>query len=355
MTDELDSITSNVIPLIQTAQDLNQLEQIRIDFLGKKGLITAQMEKLKLLPNEEKKSFGAKLNQLKLCVSDAIESKKYLLEQENLNKKLSSESVDVTLPIRAKNLGSIHQISFVIEECKKIFQSLGFSIKEGPEIETDFYNFSALNIPSNHPARQMQDTFYINDKAEDGTQMLLRTHTSSVQIRSMINNKPPFRFIAPGRVYRSDYDMTHTPMFHQIEGVCISDNINMGHLKGCLHDFLSQFFGIKDFPLRFRTSFFPFTEPSAEVDIGYSKKGEQILIGNGDKWLEILGCGMIHPNVLKNIGIDPEQYQGFAFGVGVERLAMLKYGAPDLRAFFDSDMRWLNHYGFKLNSLGGLI
>lgn len=329
---------------IDNAKNLDELEQVRVQQLGKKGLISAELQKLGKLPPEERKEFGASVNKIKVAVTEILESKKQALEIEALNKRLESESIDVSLPIRPKGKGKIHPISQVIEECIAIFARQGFATEEGPEIEDDFHNFTALNIPPDHPARQMQDTFYLPEKG--GEPLVLRTHTSSVQIRTMQNGKPPFKFIAPGRVYRSDYDMTHTPMFHQIEGLYIDKDINMGHLKGCLHQFLKEFFEIDEVPLRFRPSFFPFTEPSAEVDIGCKRGDGEVKIGAGDDWLEILGCGMVHPNVLKNVGIDPDEYQGFAFGVGIERLAMLKYGAPDLRNFFDSDIRWLEHYGF---------
>ncbi len=343
MNNELDLIKNEAKKLITEALSTNNLEEIRINYLGKSGRITLEMQKLGQLPKEERKDFGAKVNLVKQEITQILDEKKIFLQAKELEEILQKEQIDVTIPERPYNKGNIHLISKVIDECVAIFEKMGFSSQFGPEIEDDFFNFTALNVPKNHPARQMQDTFYLGDK-------LLRTHTSSVQIRAMQNNKPPFKFIAHGRVFRSDYDMTHTPMFHQIEAVYVDTigSVNMGHLKGCLYDFLSEFFAIPNIPIRFRPSFFPFTEPSAEVDIGYEKNGTQVIIGKQDKWLEILGCGMIHPNVLENVGIDSTKYQGFAFGVGVERLAMLKYGAPDLRAFFDSDVRWLNHYGFGL-------
>lgn len=344
MTD-ISRLETEALAAIEKAASLEEIEQVRIAQLGKKGVISEQLQSLGKLPAEERKEFGASINKIKNSITEKLEAKKLLLEEAELENKLAEESVDVTLPVRPEKEGKIHPISKVIEECIEIFAAQGFKVEEGPEIEDDFHNFSALNIPPNHPARQMQDTFYLPSN-DNGQPLVLRTHTSSVQIRTMQNGKPPFKFIAPGRVYRSDYDMTHTPMFHQIEGLYIDKNINMGHLKGCLHEFLKAFFELDEVPLRFRPSFFPFTEPSAEVDIGCERGNGELKIGAGKDWLEILGCGMVHPNVLKNVGIDPEEYQGFAFGLGIERLAMLKYGAPDLRNFFDSDIRWLEHYGF---------
>lgn len=333
------------------ALSLQALEEIRVKYLGKSGLITGQMKNIATLPAEEKKAFGAEVNKVKDAVTAAIEAKKSELEQAELSAKLASESVDITLPIRPAKKGSIHPISQVTDEVIAILGGMGFAVEEGPEVEDDFHNFGALNIPENHPARQMQDTFYLEGEA-GGKPLLLRTHTSSVQIRTVQKAaqngvKPPFKFIAPGRVYRSDMDMTHTPMFHQVEGLYIDKGVNMGHLKGVLHNFLKAFFEVDSVPIRFRPSFFPFTEPSAEVDIGCARSRDGVKIGEGSDWLEILGCGMVHPNVLKNVGIDPNVYQGFAFGIGLERLAMLKYGAPDLRDFFDCDTRWLSHYGFS--------
>ncbi len=329
---------------------LQALEEIRVKYLGKSGIITSQMKNIATLPAEEKKAFGAEVNNAKDLVTAAIDAKKAELEEVELSARLANESVDITLPIRPAQKGSIHPISKVTEEVTAILSAMGFAVETGPEIEDDFHNFGALNIPDNHPARQMQDTFYLEGISGEKP-LLLRTHTSSVQIRTMEKTmqnggKPPFKFIAPGRVYRSDMDMTHTPMFHQIEGLYIDKNVNMGHLKGVLHEFLKAFFEVDAVPIRFRPSFFPFTEPSAEVDIGCARSREGVKIGEGSDWLEILGCGMVHPNVLKNVGINPDEYQGFAFGIGLERLAMLKYGAPDLRDFFDCDARWLKHYGF---------
>lgn len=328
---------------IEQVDDQKQLEELRIRILGKSGLITEAMKKIASLSIEEKKTFGASLNEFKNELSVAIDTKQSQLINETIAKRLLEEKIDITLPARERKIGKIHPITQATQEIINIFAKLGFSLASGPEIEDDFHNFTALNIPENHPARQMQDTFYFN--AEN---MLLRTQTSNVQIRKMSKEKPPFRFIAPGRVYRSDYDQTHFPMFNQIECVCIDKNINMGHLKWCLQEFLKAFFETDDVIIRLRPSFFPFTQVSAEVDIGYRIENGEIKIGSNEKWLEILGCGMVHPKVLENVNIDPEEYQGFAFGAGIDRLAMLKYGIEDIRKFFDSDLRWLKHYGFSV-------
>lgn len=342
----LDSLQQQGIAAIQDATSLEILETLRIEYLGKKGLISEQMKRLRDMPEAERKAFGAQVNVVKEAVSAVLDEKKVKLEAAVLEKKLVAEAVDVTLPVRFQQKGAVHPISQVIDEVVTILGSMGFSVAEGPEIEDDFHNFTALNTPENHPAREMQDTFYL-PADENGDLRVLRTHTSSVQVRTMEAGKPPFRIIAPGRVYRSDYDMTHTPMFHQIEGLYVDKNIHMGHLKGCLMTFLKRFFEVEELPMRFRPSFFPFTEPSAEVDIGCQRDKGELRIGAGHSWLEILGCGMVHSNVLRNVGVDPEVYQGFAFGIGIERLAMLKYGIPDLRTFFEADWRWLRHYGFS--------
>lgn len=351
---ELDNLQQQAIEAINNSSSLDEIEKVRVAQLGKKGIISAQLQKLGKLPAEERKEFGQQVNLVKTAVAKAIENKKQQLEVAALNARLLQEKIDVTQPVRPESSGKIHPISQVIEECVAIFANMGFGVEEGPEIEDDFHNFTALNIPPNHPARQMQDTFYMN-VAEGDDPLVLRTHTSSVQIRHMQKGKPPFKFVAPGRVYRSDYDITHTPMFHQIEGLYIDKGVNMGHLKGVLHDFLKAFFEVDELPVRFRPSFFPFTEPSAEVDIGCTRANGELRIGAGKDWLEILGCGMVHPNVLTNVGIDPEEYQGFAFGLGIERLAMLKYGAPDLRNFFDTDQKWLEHYGFDSTNIPNLV
>jgi phenylalanyl-tRNA synthetase alpha chain len=282
---------------------------------------------------------------VKDAVTAAVEARRATLARAALAARLEAERVDVTLPVRAERAGHLHPISQTIDEIVAIFADMGFVLAEGPDVEDDFHNFTALNFPPGHPARDMHDTFYLPDRA-DGSRMLLRTHTSPVQVRSMLSLKPPIRVICPGRTFRSDYDMTHTPMFHQVEGLVIDETTTMAHLKGCLVEFCRTFFDVDDLPLRFRPSFFPFTEPSAEVDIGCSRKGGELKLGNYGDWLEILGCGMVHPNVLSACGIDPQRYQGFSFGMGIERIAMLKYGIPDLRTFFDADLRWLRHYGF---------
>lgn len=348
--ENLEKIYQKAKESIEAALNQEELENLRIQFLGKKGLITSQSKTISSLPDAERKSFGAYVNEIRTYVTEQIERKSKIFQEKLLAIRLEQEKIDITIPARLENEGYIHQITHVIEEITSIFLAQGFEVEEGPEIEDDFHNFTALNISENHPARQMHDTFYLN--SIDQSEKLLRTHTSSVQVRIMKEGgNPPFKFIAPGRVYRKDYDMTHTPMFHQLEGIYIDKNINMGHLKGCLYEFLKEFFCMDEFPLRFRPSFFPFTEPSAEVDIGCSHENSDITIGSGDGWLEILGCGMVHPNVLKNVGIDPEIYQGFAFGLGVERLAMLKYGIADLRSFFESDLRWLKNYNFTIDQL----
>jgi phenylalanyl-tRNA synthetase alpha chain len=329
----------------ENAASAEALETVRVEALGKKGEITGLMKTLGTLSPDERKSFGQQLNLLKDTVAAAIETRKSALADAAIEARLSSEKLDLTLPPRPEPVGKIHPISQTIDEIIAIFGEMGFGVREGPDIEDDFHNFEALNIPKDHPARQMQDTFYLPPKP-DGSQMVLRTHTSPVQIRTMQSEPPPLRVICPGRTYRVDSDMTHSPMFHQVEGLVIDESTHMGHLKGCLQDFCRAFFGIGDLKLRFRPSYFPFTEPSAEVDIGCDRSGGALKLGQGDDWLEILGCGMVHPKVIKNCGMDPEKYQGFAFGMGIERIAMLKYGIPDLRTFYDADLRWLKHYGF---------
>ena len=327
---------------IAKVDDLQVLEALRVEFLGKEGHFNHQMKQMSSLALEEKKAFGAKVNVLKTIVTDEIAKLKNQLDEKALNERLLKEVIDVTLAPREYEVGKLHPISKVIEEIREIFGQLGFEFAEGPEIETEWYNFTALNIPESHPARQMHDTFYLE---KDG--LLLRTHTSNVQIRMLENGKPPFKLVSVGKVYRSDFDATHSPMFHQIECVYIDKDIHMGHLKGCMESFLKAFFNLEEVPMRLRPNHFPFTEPSAEIDIKCDRSNKkEIKIGKGNDWMEILGCGMIHPNVLKNAGIDPDEYQGFAFGVGIERLAMLKYNVPDLRSFFESDIRWLKHYGF---------
>jgi phenylalanyl-tRNA synthetase alpha chain len=346
----LDDIKAELLAQVNGAADVAALEDVRVTALGKKGRVTGLMKELGGLSPDERKARGAALNLLKDDIAAALDARKGELAAAALAKRLEAERIDVSLPVRPEPSGRIHPISQTIDEMVAIFAEMGFTVAEGPDIENDFHNFTALNFPAGHPARDMHDTFYLPDAdaaGPDGSQrMLLRTHTSPVQVRTMLTNKPPIRIIAPGRTYRSDYDMTHTPMFHQIEGLVIDEATHMGHLKGCLVDFCRAFFDVDDLPLRFRPSFFPFTEPSAEVDIGCLRKGGELKLGNYGDWLEILGCGMVHPNVLESCGIDSTKYQGFAFGMGIERVAMLKYGIPDLRTFFEADLRWLKHYGF---------
>lgn len=342
--EDLDKLQSDLLGKIASA-DLIELEDLRVSTLGRKGAITEMMKGLGAMAPEERKAAGQAFNALKATIEDAIGARKTELETAERSRRLGEERVDVTLPVRPEAEGRIHPISQTIDEMIAIFCQMGFSVAEGPHIEDDFHNFTALNIPPEHPARQDHDTFYLPEKA-DGARPVLRTHTSPVQIRSMQNREPPLRIIAPGRTFRADHDATHSPMFHQIEGLVVDESTHMGHLKGCLIEFCRAFFGVEDLPARFRPSFFPFTEPSAEMDIGCSREGGGLTIGAGGDWLEILGCGMVHPNVLDNCGIDSTRYQGFAFGLGIERAAMLKYGIPDLRTFYDSDLRWLRHYGF---------
>ena len=341
---ELNTLQDEVIKAIAGAENSEALDAIRVDVLGKKGKVTEMMKTLGKLDPDARKSFGAALNVAKDALMQTIEAKQKVLSAAALTARLENERIDVTLAPRPMGEGRIHPITQTYEEIVTIFAAMGFSVAKGPDIETDWNNFTALNLPPDHPARQMQDTFYMPKQGD--MPMVLRTHTSPVQIRTMLDQKPPIRIIAPGRTFRCDSDMTHTPMFSQFEGLVIDEKTNMAHLKGCLLDFLRAFFGIDDLPLRFRPSFFPFTEPSAEIDIGCSRKGGELKLGNYGDWLEIGGCGMVHSNVLRNCGIDPDKYQGFAFGTGIERLAMLKYGIPDLRTFFEADMRWLKHYGF---------
>ncbi|MDE2030230.1 MAG: phenylalanine--tRNA ligase subunit alpha [Alphaproteobacteria bacterium] len=343
-SDDLDGLKQGLMAAVAAAANVAVLDEIRVGALGKKGRITEMMKTLGTLTPDARKERGAALNVLKNEIADAIDARQKILAEAALTEKLAHESIDITLSPRPAAEGRVHPISQTIDEIVTIFASMGFEVAKGPDIESEYYNFEALNIPSAHPARDMQSTFFL--PAQGADKMVLRTQTSPVQIHTMMNRKPPIRIIAPGRTYRCDYDQTHTPMFHQVEGLVIDEHTHMGHLKGCLLDFLRAFFGIADLPIRFRPSYFPFTEPSAEVDIGCSRKGHELKLGNYGDWLEILGCGMVHPNVLKNCGIDPDKYQGFAFGMGIERIAMLKYGIPDLRTFFEADLRWLKHYGF---------
>ena len=343
---DLNKLKSKILAEIKGAKTLSTLEDIRLSALGKKGRVTALLKELGHLSAEEKKTFGGALNQLKGDINSDLNAKREELEARALNTQLAEDKFDVTLPVEPEPEGRIHPLTQVLEEMMEIFAAMDFKIAEGPHIEDDFHNFTALNIPPEHPARQMHDTFYM--KADQGGERkLLRTHTSPVQIRTMMSQKPPIRIIAPGRTFRSDSDATHTPMFHQIEGLVIDEFTTMGHLKGTIEAFVKAFFEVDDVKMRFRPSYFPFTEPSAEVDVGCDLSKGQVKIGAGNDWLEIIGCGMLHPKVLEYCNLDPNKYQGFAFGCGLDRLAMLKYGMPDLRPFFESDLRWLRHYGFR--------
>ena len=339
---DIKKIKKDYLNKLDSYLNIEILNQIKTELFGKNGKISNSFKTLGSLPNDERKKFASDLNIIKDELQDLISSKINELESAEINKKLEKEKIDITLPERSFVRGKIHPVSQTIDEISSIFSEIGFSVEEGPDVENEYNNFTALNTPENHPARDMHDTFYLDEKKEK----LLRTHTSPVQIRTMLKDKPPFKIIAPGRTYRSDSDQTHSPMFHQVEGLHIDKNINMGHLKGCLNYFIKEFFEVDKIKMRFRPSHFPFTEPSAEVDIGYEMKDGKIIIGEGNQWLEILGCGMVHPNVLKNVKVDPSKFQGYAFGIGIDRLAMLKYGINDLRAFFDCDYRWLNHFGF---------
>jgi len=342
---ELAELEREIARSIDAASDESTLENVRVAALGKKGSVSERMKTLGGMDPEARKAAGQALNALKDRISEAIARRREEIKAAALSARLQSETVDVTLPARPARLGTIHPVSQVWDEVVQIWGDLGFAVAEGPHIETDWYNFGALNIPAEHPARQEHDTFYFPAR-EDGSRLVLRTHTSPVQIRTMEKSKPPIRIIAPGRTYRCDSDQTHTPMFHQIEGLVIDEVSHLGHLKWALIEFCKAFFEVDDVKMRFRASHFPFTEPSMEVDINCSWEGGQVNIGVGDSWLEILGSGMVHPNVIRAGGLDPERYQGWAFGMGLDRIAMLKYGIPDLRAFFEADLRWLRHYGF---------
>ena len=345
---DLNALEAETLSAIAAAADEAALESVRVGALGKKGSISALLATLGKMSPDERKSAGAEINALKDKVSEALGARRVLLKDAALEARLASERVDVTLPGRATGIetGRIHPISQVMDELTAIFADLGFSIAEGPDVESDDYNFTKLNFPEGHPAREMHDTFFFAPN-EAGERKLLRTHTSPVQVRTMLAKQPPIRVICPGRTYRCDSDQTHTPMFHQVEGLVIDKQANLGHLKWILEESCKAFFEVPSVKMRFRPSFFPFTEPSMEVDIQCSRKGGEIRFGEGDDWLEILGCGMVHPNVLRNCGVDPDEYQGFAWGMGIDRIAMLKYGMPDLRPFFDADVRWLSHYGFR--------
>ncbi|MFP3021305.1 MAG: phenylalanine--tRNA ligase subunit alpha [Wolbachia sp.] len=342
LLDDIPSLEDKAVSEIESASSLQDLEKVRLSYLGKRGVIKAYFDNLKEIEDAGKKrNLGEVINVLRNKLDQLIMNKENILKAKEVNFKLQNEAVDITLPVRPEKMGKVHPLSKVINEVKLIFAHMGFKAVDGPDIEDEFHVFDALNTPSHHPAREEQDTFYLKNKIDD-KRMVLRTHTSSVQIRTMEKTKKfPIKIVAAGRVYRNDFDATHTPMFHQIEGLYVDESVNMGQLKFTIHHFLNKFFGDKGLKIRFRNSFFPFTEPSAEVDISYK----------GSKWIEVLGCGMVHPNVFQNVGIDHTKYNGFAFGIGIERLAMLKYQIGDLRSFYDNKISWLDHYGFHFSSL----
>lgn len=344
---DISSLKNSILESIEKTETSEALEAIRVESLGKKGSISNLLKSLGTMESGEREEKGPIFNHLKTEIFEKISEKRQILKNKEIEKKLANEWLDVTLPVNKSPAleGRIHPITQVIEEISAIFADMGFSIAEGPDIETDYYNFTALNFPENHPAREMHDTFFFKEN-ENGERKLLRTHTSPVQIRTMEKQEPPIRIIIPGKTYRMDFDATHSPMFHQLEGLVIEKNVTIAHLKGVLQNFCQSFFEVDNINMRFRPSFFPFTEPSMEVDIQCSYQNNSIKIGTGNDWLEILGCGMVHPNVLRAGGIDPDEYQGFAWGLGIDRITMLKYGIPDLRSFFDGDKRWINHYGF---------
>jgi phenylalanyl-tRNA synthetase alpha chain len=346
--DDLVQLESVLAAQIESANDEAAIEAVRIAALGKKGSISEKLKSLGSMSPEERQLQGPAINGLKNRITEALTARKVALKDAAIAVRLEKEKVDVTLPVRAApaERGRIHPISQVIDEITAIFADMGFSIAEGPDIETDYYNFTALNFPEGHPAREMHDTFFFNPD-ENGERRVLRTHTSPVQIRTMENQKPPIRIVIPGKTYRMDSDATHSPMFHQVEGLVIDKSANVANMKWVLEEFCKAFFEVPSLKMRFRPSYFPFTEPSLEVDIQCDRSGKEVKFGEGTDWMEILGCGMVHPNVLRAGGLDPDEYQGFAWGMGIDRIAMLKYGMPDLRAFFDADVRWLQHYGFR--------
>ncbi len=344
----LDALEASLLANIAAASDEAAIEAVRIAALGKKGSVSELLKSLGAMSPDERKAEGPAINNLKERVTEALTAQRLRLRDAAINVRLAAEKVDVTLPVAQSptERGRIHPISQVIDEITAIFGVLGFAIAEGPDIETDYYNFTALNFPEGHPAREMHDTFFLKPGA-DGTQKVLRTHTSPVQIRTMESQKPPIRIVIPGKTYRMDSDATHSPMFHQLEGLVIDKTANVANMKWVLEEFCKAFFEVPSLNMRMRPSYFPFTEPSLEVDIQCDRSGGEVRFGQGNQWLEILGCGMVHPNVMRAGGLDPDEYQGFAWGMGIDRLAMLKYGMPDLRAFFDADVRWLAHYGFR--------
>jgi phenylalanyl-tRNA synthetase alpha chain len=341
-------VLQDVTKEIELTSSLEKLQEVKVLYLGKKGKITEILKSLKDLPIDEKKTKGAEINALREKVQLLFENKLKQIKTTEINSKLNTEFLDITFPPPNYVEAKVHPISKTFDEVVSIFGSMGYTVAEGPDIETDFYNFSALNIPEDHPAREMQDTFYIEDRDDENNPLVLRTHTSPVQIRTMLNEKPPLKIIAPGRTYRCDSDSTHSPMFHQVEGLFINENANMGDLKGTLIEFCKQFFEVQDLKVRFRPSYFPFTEPSAEMDIAYEIVNNKLQIGQGEKWLEILGCGMVNPVVLENCKLDPSQFQGFAFGMGLDRITMLKHGLTDIRSFFSGNLNWLAKHGFSL-------
>ncbi len=345
---DLEQLEDKILADIAGAGDEQAIEAVRVAALGKKGSISEKLKTLGGMTPEERQVMGPAINGLKTKVADAIADRKQALHEKAIDERLANETVDISLPVRPAPLesGRIHPISQVIDEITAIFADMGFAIAEGPDIETDYFNFTALNFAEDHPAREMHDTFFFNED-EAGERKLLRTHTSPVQIHTMMSQKPPIRIVIPGKTYRCDSDPTHTPMFHQLEGLVIDRTANVANLKWVLHEFCEAFFEVPSLNMRFRPSYFPFTEPSLEVDIQCDRSGSEVRFGQGDDWMEILGCGMVNPNVLRNVGLDPDEYQGFAWGMGIDRIAMLKYGMPDLRAFFDADSRWLRHYGFR--------
>jgi len=347
-TTDIETLRTEITARIEQADSLRALDEVRVSALGKKGSVSALLATLGRMSPEERKTAGPAINGLKTELNDKIEKRAEALRAAELSARLAAETVDVTLPVRPGPLaeGRVHPVSQVLDEITAIFSDMGFAIAEGPDIETDYYNFTALNFPEGHPAREMHDTFFFAP-GENGERKLLRTHTSPVQIRTMEKAEPPIRIIAPGRTYRCDSDQTHTPMFHQVEGLVIDKSSHIGQLRWVLEEFLKTFFEVDEVKTRFRPSFFPFTEPSIEVDVQCDRSGDEVRIGEGEDWMEILGCGMVHPNVIRMAGLDPDTYQGFAWGMGIDRIAMLKYGMPDLRAFFDADVRWLDHYGFR--------
>ena len=347
MFENLKKLEQEIEEKLSSIKDSKSLSSLKVDIFGKKGSITNYLKSISSLPDDQKKKAGQTINELKNKINTMIEKKFNDFNKDEIKNKLFNESIDSTLPSRPDEEGKINPITQTIAEVTKIFQKMGFKTVLGPDIEDDYHNFTALNIPPEHPARQLHDTFYLKKNRND-QKNLLRTHTSPVQIRILEDTKPPLKIIAPGRTYRADSDITHTPMFHQIEGLYIDKDVNMSHLKGCILDFCREYFDIEDLPVRFRPSFFPFTEPSAEVDIGCYKNKNEIKIGTGGDWLEIMGCGMVNLNVLKNCKVNTKKFQGFAFGMGVERMAMLKYGIPDLRSFFESDLKWLKNFGFSV-------